>query len=39
MFGRYPLPLWRKVAGVILIALFVWNFYVLAGEFMASMSG
>ena len=27
MFGRYPLPLWRKVVGIALVVVFVYCLY------------
>lgn len=32
MFGRYELPLWRKILGIILIGVFVYNLYGYCGS-------
>jgi hypothetical protein len=35
VFGRYHLPLWRKLLGLGLVVIFVWNFTILANQFIS----
>jgi hypothetical protein len=39
VFGRYPLPLWRKIVGLILVMVFVWNFDILVNQFLDDTFG
>ncbi len=39
MFGRYHLPLLRKLVGIILVVIFVWNLNVRSNQFLRDNFG